>query len=271
MCLCQIIKINNYFHQFNNSYSENDFITTKAGNEKFKIKQWEINIDKIIRNKYDIIFNKTYLQIHYEMGIIASPDYYHNYIKNNYFKEYLEKGICKENLNLEDIAIFKKYNYIVCNKSEIKIELFPKLEFYNIEMNFNFTLNYKNLFYEFENKVYFLIVFPVYPITVEYWYIGKPFIYKYKLFLDKDKKVIGLYKNYTKEDNEDNNKKIIIVQNKLNIIYIIIIILLIIILINVTIYFILKISKNRKKRANELDETYDYSTYSEEDKNKNIN
>ena len=81
-------------------------------------------------------------------------------------------------LNYENIAIFSKYDYIVCNKSDFKIEIFPNLHFYNKEMHYNFSFNYKDLFYEFENKYYFMVVFPRYPIYVEYWYVGKSIFLK---------------------------------------------------------------------------------------------
>ena len=69
----------------------------------------------------------------------------------------------------------------------------------------SFILSHEDLFYEYEDKIYCLIVFPIYGIDVEYWYIGKPFIKKYKLFLDEDKKTIGLY--FKSEEKKRNKKK----------------------------------------------------------------
>ena len=262
-----VLYIGKYYHELDNKYSFDDFIRFKAGYEKSKFKYWEINIDKILTNN-DIIQNETYIQFHYEMGIFASPDFYHDYIKEEFFKKYLDNGACKEYLNEEKIAIFKKYDYIMCNKSDIKIENFPILFFFNRENNYNFSFNYKDLFYEFENKVYFLVVFPRYPIDVKYWYIGKPFFLKYKLFMDKDNKIIGLYKKYT---NDESEKDIIIQKNnKLNILYIIIIIVLIIILI-IVLYYFLVVKKIRKKRANEMEDRYDYIPDSNDKKEKIIN
>ena len=264
-----IFLVGDYFHDFDNHYNEKDFMKMNAGKDKEKYKIWEIKIDKVLsKNQSLIVQNNTYLQMHYEMGIFASPDFYHNYIKENFFNKYLDEGICAEILNLEDITIFNKYNYIVCNKTNFQIESFPDLIFFNSEINHIFTFNYKDLFYEFENRYYFLVVFPIYSITVEYWYVGKPFFVKYKLFFDKDKKMIGLYENdYQDEEGEEQ----IIIENSSNfyIVYIIIIIILIIILIGVLYYFLI-IKRTRKKRANELEENIDYSPYSDEDKNKKI-
>ena len=238
---------------FNGSNAIDDLKTTLAGSKgKSKVKQWEITIDKISSGN-TVAQNDTYIIFHYEMGIIAAPEIYRDYIKANFFKNYLDKGICKLIFNLEEISIFNKYDYISCDKNEFKPETFPELKFYSQNLNFNFSLNYTDLFYEFGNRVYFLAVFPRYPIDVKYWYIGKPFFLKYKLFMDKDKKTIGLYKNYIK-------KEVIVVEIEAHsnkILYILIIIFLVCVLIGV-LYFFLKIRASRKLRANELEDRFSY-------------
>ena len=221
--------VGEYFHNFNKNYTSNDFISAKAGSDKFKLKDWDLNIDKIFSGD-TIEQNKTYLQLFYELGIIAAPQSYRFYINNTFFKIYYKDGICKEILNLEKIAPFKKYNYIVCDKNKFKKESFPKLKFYNREMNFNLTLAYDNLFVENDDKIYFLIIFPIYGIDAEYWLMGKPFFKKYKLFLDNDKKSIGLYLNYNeiKEQKGEEEERI---NNKNSTLYIVIIIILFVVLI----------------------------------------
>ena len=254
--------VGEYFHNFNKNYTSNDFISAKAGSDKFKLKDWDLNIDKIFSGD-TIEQNKTYLQLFYELGIIAAPQSYRFYINNTFFKIYYKDGICKEILNLEKIAPFKKYNYIVCDKNKFKKESFPKLKFYNREMNFNLTLAYDNLFVENDDKIYFLIIFPIYGIDAEYWLMGKPFFKKYKLFLDNDKKSIGLYLNYNeiKEQKGEEEERI---NNKNSTLYIVIIIILVVVLIASLIsilYYFLVIKKTRRIRANELDDNIDYTPY----------
>ena len=243
---------------FNGSNAIDDLKTTLAGSKsKSKVIQWEITIEKISSGN-TVVQNDTFIQFHYEMGILAAPEMYRDYIKANFFKNYLDKGICKLIFNLEEISIFNRYDYIACDKNEFKPETFPELKFYSQNLNFNFSLNYTDLFYEFGNRVYFLAVFPRYPVDVKYWYIGKPFFLKYKLFMDKDKKTIGLYKNYYK-------KEVIVVEIEAHsnkILYIFIIIFLVCVLIGVLYYF-LKIRTSRKLRANELEDRFSYNPIKE--------
>ena len=269
--------VGDYFHSFNKSFSENDFFSMKAGSEQFKVKNWEINVEKIISGN-EIVQKKTHLEIHYELGIIAASQSYHNYINSTFFKNYLLNNLCQEKINIENIARFKKYSYIVCDKKYLDKKKFPNLKFYNSEIDMNFTLTYEELFYEAEDKIYFLIIFPVYGVTVDYWLMGKPFVKTYKLFLDKGKRIIGLYKNFTEIKKNDNDKEkrqkeqeIIIKANYTG--YIAIIIILSLILIGSIIsllYYFLVVKKARRMRANELDDNTDYiiQEKNEEENNK---
>lgn len=263
-----VLYIGDYFHENIKEYSEENFMVTQAGYKKFKVKNWEINID-IIFSGNQIFKNETYLILYYELGIIAAPQTYEYYINNTFFKQYLADGVCKDKLNLETVASFKKYNYIECDKDKINKNTFPRLKFYNRDMNFNFSLGYEDLFYEHENKVYFLVIFPIYGTDVQYWYMGKPFIKKYKLFLDKDRKIIGLYKNFQNnvDDDDEPNKEEDKSYSKYIITIIVLAVVLIVSIISILYYFLV-IKKSRRQRANELDEHIDYETKAEEEKDK---
>lgn len=250
--------VGEYYHTFNKNYSANDLIITKAGNENFRLKNWEINLEKIIMGN-TIIQNKTYLQLYYELGIIAAPKIYYDYINHTFFNYYFKNGICQDILNFEEIASFKKYNYIVCDKNKFDKKSFPRIKFNNIEMEINFTLTYEDLFYEHDNKIYFLIIFPVYPINVEYWLMGKPFMKKYKLLLDKDKKIIGLYKDNKQYKEEEDDDKLNPSADYAGYIATIIILFIVLIVSLIAIlYYFLVIKKTRRVRANELDDNTDY-------------
>ena len=104
-----VLYIGDYFHENIKEYSEENFMVTQAGYKKFKVKNWEINIDRIFSGN-QIFKNETYLILYYELGIIAAPQTYEYYINNTFFKQYLADGVCKDKLNLETVASFKKYN-----------------------------------------------------------------------------------------------------------------------------------------------------------------
>ena len=129
----------------------------------------------------------------------------------------------------------------------------------------NFTLSYNELFYEFQNKIYFLIIFPIYGLNVEYWLMGKPFIKKYKLFLDKDKKIIGLYKNYTEIKEQEQEEKNATNYTGYIVVIIILVVVLIISIISILYYFLV-VKKSRRIRANELDDSTDYISQKDDNK-----
>jgi hypothetical protein len=106
----------------------------------------------------------------------------------------------------------------------------------------NFTLNEKDLFYYFEKRNYFLIVF-----SVKYnydWILGSPFLKKYQMIFDKDKKIISTY-----EPNDSFEFSFIFV--------IIFLLLVIIFFLSIYISFYL-IKKKRKLRVNEIEDNYEY-------------
>ena len=266
-----ILHFGNYYHEYNESYSLDDYVSTRAGNQKLKLKSWEINTEKIISGDY-IVQQNTFLRLYYELGIVASPTGYHKYINDTFFKNFFDNGTCKEKLNFESVASFEKYRYIECDKNKFDVKTFPNLNFYNSDMNISLILDYNDVFYEYKDKVYFLIIFPIYPITVEYWLMGKPCIKKYKFFLNKDQKTIGLY--LSKIENKEEKEKIPEKPtNNMN--YIITIIILGIVLVSIIvaiIYYFAVIKKTRKRRANELEDQYiEYTPSSEEDEKKAIN
>ena len=122
--------VGDYYHEFNKSYSSNDFISAKTGKEIHKVKNWEISADKILYNN-KIIQSKSDIQFYYELGIVAAPQSFKAYINSTFFKNYYDKKICKEVVNMENIASFKKYTYIECEKNGFDKKSFPELIFYN--------------------------------------------------------------------------------------------------------------------------------------------
>ena len=224
--------INKKKFDVNNLYKSKIFESTSTYN-------WDLVFDKIYSENE--IVEKDSINIHceYEFGFIEGSNFYYKYIKNNYFDNYFNSADCFEvQLNNSN-----KHFYIECNKN-IKIKKFPSLIFQNLQLKYNITFNYKELFYEFEDKYYFLIVFKK---TLGHWKFGNVFFKKYLIYFDKDNKMFGIY-------NTNNSG--------LNISWTTIVIILLVtalIVCGILLYIFIKLyMKKRKKRANELEDNYEY-------------
>ena len=114
-------------------------------------------------------------------------------------------------------------------------------------------MTYKELFVEYNKEYIFSIVFSTNQINKDsHWILGKPFMKKYQLVYDLDRKIIGLYKN--------NNKKKKSIINPNTIIYTIILSVLVLIIIGLGFYIFYLFKKPRKNKAFELDdENYEYN------------
>ena len=233
--------IGDYLHNIDNGFKENEFIFIQIPIVSNKLNYAMTNNLGYIENE-KIINYTFFISLQYEFGLIQSiPEYYFK-IKKKFFgnfpNECLEKEFKKE--NLKD----KTFIYFVCSK-KVDIKKFPNLIIENLEMKYNLTFNYEDLFFNYNDKNYFFIVFEKPFNSYQNWIFGKPFFKKYLILFDGDKKLIGLYKNYSKSIN-------------VNFLWIIIFIL-VLILIGAFIYIKYLLSLNKRKiRANELEDNYEY-------------
>ena len=219
---------NEYFHFANIPIYSYDF-------------QWALYFDKVQYGNIDL--NKRINQVlifEIELGVIISNSEYKNFIQKNFFEKYINEKKCF-------IGTFEKegYKYFYCNEN-VDISLMQNLSFYNQDLNYTFELNYKDLFYNFDGKNYYLVVFPWY-LGVQ-WRMGLPFFKKYQLIFDSEKKIIGVYERIL--EKKSNIFKFW--KNNL--------IIFLIFVIAFLIFYIIRNIKNksRKIRANELKENYDY-------------
>ena len=166
-----------------------------------------------------------------------------------------------------------------CDKSDNfnidNIKKFPTLYLEHIDLNYTFELTYKDLFSEKNNIYIFMIVCGM--EDDDEWFFGNLFFRKYQFAFNQDSKIISFYK-YNSDDGVDNEEddfddkiKKIIIKEKQNLLYIILIAILCCI-VCITLGFIIGkyVQKyKKKKRANELDDDYDY--ISENQNEDNIN
>ena len=195
---------------------------------------WALDFDKIIYFKQLNTFSNLFF-FRIEIGLIVSPNSYKKFFKDSFFNQ---TKCYEEIFKSEDL---NEFYYFYCDSS-VDISKFGYLIFYNHIFNMNFTLNEKDLFYYFEKRNYFLIVF-----SVKYnydWILGSPFLKKYQMIFDKDKKIISTY-----EPNDSFEFSFIFV--------IIFLLLVIIFFLSIYISFYL-IKKKRKLRVNEIEDNYEY-------------
>ena len=252
---------------------------------------WMLIIYKIECGEYNttINFDEARVEINNDNSLIIGGFTYNNYIENNFFNEYIHLNICSKNLvtNKEDNY---KYYIFECDKTKFGKNdtiKFPKLSFIIRHFEPKFVFEGEDLFTETKYKYFFNIIFS--NSYRESWLFGKTFLRKYLTIIDSDRKIIQIYNtNYNKEKDEkkeDEKKEDEKKENEketekneqngknngnndikegnspsgLFIFLMVLLILVLIIIFSVLFYFIGKnINKIRKKKANELNDEYEY-------------
>ena len=269
-----LIILGNYSHNYNildNDKNQNNYLSVLAA-ERDNYLKWALTFHKIYcKYKEEILINKDIqadLSINYDY-IIATKEYFEKLLFP-FFESFIENEICKIN-EVKDNSII--YEAISCDKKLFKnkdIKKFPTIYFFHYDFNYTFEFKNEELFKEINNNIYFLILKNIGEFSQDHWKLGKIFLKKYLFSFDQDSKMIKFYMPY-KQMGKDNDKGDFMNKIKSNLNIIIWIVVCIVCLI-IGIYIGNKIIKrNKKKRANELQDDYDYKIeYSINDKDKNI-
>ena len=220
------------------NYGDFNYINYKLDNFKTIIE-----FDNIEYNNESDYTNEA--EINFDFNGITSTLNYLNYINNTFFEKYYNNNICY------DIQITYKDIYLViaCDKSKFNYKDFPSIFFYHKKLNKTFELNKDDLFIEKNNTIYFLVYH--HKIIFPKWILGYPFLKKYRIVFDPEKKIIGIpNRNFIIKTEHLNKNQIIII--------FLILIIIFMFLIFIKFCLILKNKINRKIRANELEENYEY-------------
>ena len=142
-----------------------------------------------------------------------------------------------------------------------------------------FSLDKHDLFVEKFDRIYFLVIFRKSDNENNIWELGEPFFYKTRnnpIIFDQDNKKIGFYnlnlpKISNEEYNNNNNKNKEEEKNSNNFIIYLGIGIGIIILVVLAFYLGKFLNEKRKKRANELNDDFDYSPDKPFNSNENNN
>jgi hypothetical protein len=203
---------------------------------------WSIIFDKIYSGSSEFYQNKKLGKISIEIKYIISPLQYFNLFKKIYSKE------------CEFISFGSNLMGFKCNIN-IDKKLTPEIRFYNNDLNTTFILDYNDLFINKDNYTYFLVFSYINNRDFNDWILGKPFLKKYLFLYNQDSRMIGFYKRKEKEENINNgggnNKFMYLILIILNILFVGIII-------TISVLFYKYYIKNKKNRANELEDNFEY-------------
>ena len=281
----------NYFlSQFKTTYSKIK-IDSKSG----KISPWSFSFNNIFINKKQIRnknqtdnitnLNNYEAELLIENGLIIGTEEYRQLIDNEFFNDLFNNKTCKKDIvsfNNKIIEKESKYYVYSCEKLSFQGKEiyynpnyskpyfnFPSINFFNKDLNYTFSLYNSNLFI-LKGRVYFLIIFE-YESNNKIWKLGEPFLSKFKFVFNPDQKTIGFYNpNLPKIDNDvyiknqigNDNEEIYDKEKSINKSYLweyIISIAIIIVLFVIAIFLGKKLHKVRKKRPNELEDSFDYT------------
>ena len=269
------LKGNVIIGEFPHNYDSNNFYKSqyvKTYSELSEIMKWEFKFKKVYykqSDKNDVNIGDINAELDPSKYLIFAPKEYFVSISNNYFQKYIDNNICFNSGGME-------FEIIYCEKSDKfninEIKTFPSIFFEHIDLQYTFELSYKELFIEKNNNYWFLIVSD--NTITSGWKFGNIFMSKYQLVFNLDSKEIGFYNpKLSKLPNENEDNKGNSDGNSYFVLSIILIIFLCLILIGVGIFIKIKFYPNisKKKRANELDDDYEYVSDKNSKNNNNDN
>ena len=218
---------------------------------------------------YDLLYNKTeiicsdnsLINFIVDYNYIISDKEYYEKIKHSFFQKYIDDKICIEKFSY--IIYQGKINMIICDSNFKKyLNNFPTLYFNSRELSFIFNLDYNYVFLEYDDKIYFLIIYK--EMVNQVWTLGKIFMKKYPFIFDQDKKTISFvylekFKKKVNTEIETNNYFKIFKE------YFLYSLLFIGIIIGLLLGRRLW-NKHRKLKANELEEHFEYVSHNKNNK-----
>jgi len=278
---------NFFMSQYKTVYSQ-----IKINEKKEKISPWGFKFNNVYLNltrkseKKSKINNleNTEAELLIERGLIIGTQEYKDMIDKEFFDDLINNKTCKKDIvsfNDKVSGMESKYYVYSCERISFQGKdiyyspiyskpyfNFPSINFVNKELNYTFCLENSNLFIK-KGRIYFLVIFE-YESNNKIWKLGEPFLSKFKFVFNPDQKTIGFYNpNLPKIDNDiyirehigNDNDEIYEKEKMINknyLWYYVTSIAVIIVLSIIAFYLAKKLHKARKKRANELDDSFDY-------------
>ena len=251
------IIIGGYPHELDSKHYNEKFFIYDIVDIKYSYYYWNYIFKDIYYGKQKLEWAKN-VEFSLEFPFILSVWNYLKYLDEKFFKNEKYTKYCGE----EKLG---EYYIKYCSKDVIK--KFETIYFYlsNKYIKENQTdyieFNYKDLFVKspFNDNIYLFQM--IFADNSYKWIFGKPLFKKYTTVFDQDKRIFGFYTE-TGEYNNDNNE-VNKSNNFKNWFYLIIIFasIFFIFCIILIVFFFKKFPFNkRKKKANELDDEYEYNS-----------
>ena len=226
---------------------------------------------KFVSHSFNFSEINKFVSIKFTSEFIKGTLQYKNIIESVFFNELIKTNICRidyieKNLN-EKFYIYSCENNTLTRE---KLKSFPTLYFEMKDYNLVFLFNYKELFKEHNNTIYFLIYFD--GNTYSNWEIGEIFLRKYITSFNYYSKTISFYRTQVDEINKktdirfpngeseenpkrENNER----KNKILIIIVIVGSIVFVVSTIIIVLFVVMCKKLKKKKAYELNDDYDYT------------
>ena len=240
-----------------NIFKTKDIISANAvdNNINFKVFFYDTPI-----NKTEIICSENALfNFIVDYNYIISDKEYYQKIRQIFFQKYIDNKICITKYHYKTYA--GKTYMIVCDLNFKKyLKDFPTLYFNNKELSFNFNLDYNDVFLEYDDKIYFLII---YKEMINTWTLGKIFMKKYPLIFDQDKKTISFVflEKFKKKENIEKNTNYFQIFKECFLYSLLFIGIIIGLLLGRRLW-----NKHRKLKANELEDNFEYVSHNKNTK-----
>ena len=265
-----IIKNNNWNIKYNNFYEEKGeiiigdlpHIYDEKNYNKDNLRyanlynksnyEYSLNFDDIyitLNNQNFYLEKNKITSFYIEEFFIFGTNKYFGLIEELFFKKYINEQICHKKVHKYKNIMYYFICYINDNKvREIFFNNFPSLTFYQKQMNYNFTLDSKDLFTIIpdNNRILFNIGFIN---NSKIWILGKPFFKKYQITSTIKSNKIIYYSNSSLNVKEIKSNEI---SRKL------LVIIFIVFISGFLFGKIICFKYNRKIRANELEDNYSY-------------
>ena len=187
-------------YDIDHSYSKEDAIINDIDNDvpDLNKENWLIKINlNFTKNDNQSYREKSYSFLMYEIGLIFGS---HNYRKN-FIIDYFKNRQCQEKEITSTPYSFYQYS---CD-NESQFEDFPNLAF-GIEGKYSFNFTKNDLFKKVGNKYFFLIVFQVTLMDINYWRFGQLFFRKYPIFLIQNANHTQFIYYQNNEEHKEDDK-----------------------------------------------------------------